>query len=178
MIPFSIIVAIDEHNGIGKEGQLPWHLPADLKHFKNITTQTQSSAKQNIVIMGRKTWESIPERFRPLSGRVNVVLSHQEKLDLPEEVLHVKSFDEALNLFDQKDWVEKSESIFVIGGEQIFKLALAHEACHKLFLTHIQTTFECDTFLPVFEDVFKQATRSDSQTDGELSYYFAEYNRT
>ena len=74
MKPFSIVVAIDSQHGIGKNNDLPWHLPADLKHFKFITTNS-AVGKRNVVVMGRKTWDSIPEKFRPLPNRTNVVLS-------------------------------------------------------------------------------------------------------
>ncbi|MDE2222506.1 MAG: dihydrofolate reductase, partial [Candidatus Omnitrophica bacterium] len=70
---FSIVVAFDSTYGIGKDGRLPWRLAADLKRFKEITME-DGAARPNAVIMGRKTWESIPDRFRPLPGRVNVIL--------------------------------------------------------------------------------------------------------
>ena len=86
-IPFSLIVAMDSQNGIGKNGQLPWHLPADLKHFKEITCTVRDPKKQNVVLMGRKTWDSIPEKFRPLPGRINVVLTRHPDLKFPLGVL-------------------------------------------------------------------------------------------
>jgi len=80
-------VAFDSQYGMGKNGQLPWVIPQDLKHFKEISTAVINPANKNAVIMGRKTWESLPEKFRPLPGRVNVVLSKEGKLDLPSGVL-------------------------------------------------------------------------------------------
>lgn len=70
-----IVVAATKKLGIGKGGGMPWKLPGDMAYFKDLTTRTADSSKQNAVVMGRKTWESIPPKFRPLPGRVNVVLS-------------------------------------------------------------------------------------------------------
>ena len=83
MVNFSIVVAMDEQQGIGKGGKLPWHIPGDLKYFKNLTTKTKLPDKKNVVIMGRKTWESLPQNFRPLSKRINVVLTRNKIFYLP-----------------------------------------------------------------------------------------------
>lgn len=153
MIPFSIIVAVDSQFGIGKNGLLPWHLPSDLKYFKKITTQATSPAKTNAVIMGRKTWESIPPAFRPLSGRLNIVISRQAQLIVPEGVFHAKSLEEALSFLQNKK--NNVGEIFVIGGAQIFQQALEHPSCQKIYLTCIEKEFLCDTFFP---DVLHQFT--------------------
>ena len=87
MKPFSIIVAFDSKYGIGKNGELAWHLPSDLKHFKEITTAVSNPVKKNAVIMGRKTWDSLPQKFRPLGGRVNMILTKEKNINLPPEVL-------------------------------------------------------------------------------------------
>src|SRR5262249_730757 len=95
--PFSIVVAFDSSYGIGKNGQLPWKLPADLKRFKEVTSTHKDPTKLNAVIMGRKTWESLPASFRPLPGRVNMVLSKQAELSLPAGVLLAPSLENALD---------------------------------------------------------------------------------
>ena len=120
MRPFSIIVAFDAQYGIGKNGLLPWNLPLDLKHFKEISTTVADPSKKNAVIMGRKTWESLPERFRPLPGRVNMVLSRDKKLELPLGVLCSQSLDDALAQLFSVD----IENVFVIGGAQIYVQAI------------------------------------------------------
>jgi dihydrofolate reductase/thymidylate synthase len=72
---FQLVVAAARNMGIGKDGGMPWNLPGDMAYFKDLTSRTRDAAKENAVIMGRRTWESIPARFRPLKGRINVVLS-------------------------------------------------------------------------------------------------------
>ncbi len=145
MISFSIVVAVDNKFGIGKAGLLPWTLPQDLKHFKTVTTKPHASGKSNVVIMGRKTWESIPEKFRPLPSRLNVVISRQSQISLPEGVLLASSFDNSLALLEQM----KGEvgEIFVIGGAQVFRQAIDDSRCNKLYFTRIDQEFDCDTFL-------------------------------
>ena len=72
---FQLVVAATRKLGIGKAGSMPWKLPGDMAYFKELTSKTADSGKQNAVVMGRKTWESIPSKFRPLPGRINVVLT-------------------------------------------------------------------------------------------------------
>jgi dihydrofolate reductase len=103
----SIIVAIDENYGIGKDNQLPWHLPADLKYFKAVTTG-------HTVIMGRKTYDSMG---KALPNRRNIVISRQKKLDLQDASL-VHSLEEAISL------CSSDEEVFIIGGAEIFRQAI------------------------------------------------------
>jgi len=109
----ALILAVDEKNGIGKNNDLAWRIKADMLYFKDITTATQNENKQNAVIMGRKTWESIPEKFRPLPKRKNIVLSRQYF----DETLSFTSIESALAELEKDDEVE---NIFIIGGAQIY----------------------------------------------------------
>ncbi len=177
MISFSVIVAIDLQGGIGKAGSLPWHLPGDMKHFKTLTTKTNIPQKQNLVIMGRKTWDSIPQRFRPLPDRLNLVLTRKQNPDFPSNVLFADSLEKGLKLVQTSRHKEKIADIFVIGGEQIFEVALKMPACKKLYLTQIEYTFDCDTFFPKFEQQFKQDTVSEILQENGLPYCFSEYHR-
>ena|SRR3989338_1526638 len=174
---FAIIAAVDAKFGIGKNRTLPWHLPADLKHFKNITTLAAPD-KKNVVIMGRKTWESLPSQFQPLPGRVNLVLSRQPRLALPAGVIKAGSLDAALLKLSQGPLLNSIDGIFVIGGEEIFRQSIVQPSCRKVYLTHLLRSFDCDCFFPqenLFE--FRQVKKSNPAFDGPLEYFFAEYER-
>ncbi len=170
---FDVVVAMDLNSGIGKGGGLPWHLPADLKHFKQLTTSTRSPSRKNAVIMGRKTWESLPEKFRPLPGRINVVISRNKDFIVPDGVLRGDSLESILNRLSAM--TSEVENIFVIGGAQIFKEALTHPGCRKIYATQILKKFDCDTFFPPFDSSWKQISQSPSSIDHSLEYCFSEY---
>lgn len=175
MVKFDIIVAVDAKGGIGKNGGLPWNLSGDMKHFKELTAKTKDSSKRNAVIMGRKTWDSILEKFRPLAKRINVVITRNKDLSFPEGVIKAAGLDDALVKLQEGSLKEKTEKIFVIGGEQIFAAALKHPGCQKLHLTHIRQTFECDTFLPDYKKKFQLSKSSEPVKEGNSEYYFSEY---
>jgi dihydrofolate reductase len=126
----SIIVAIDENFGIGNNNQLLCHVPGDLKRFKEITTG-------NTVIMGRKTWESLPKK--PLPNRNNIVLTRNTTYEAEgATVLH--SVEEIMNSFNAEG------ENFVIGGSEVYKLFLPYS--NKLYITHIHKQFEADSWFP------------------------------
>ena len=172
---FAIVVAADAKLGIGKAGDLPWKLPGDMAYFKTLTKQTSDPSKHNIVIMGRKTWDSIPARFRPLAGRKNIVTSRNRSLVLPEGVRAASSLDEALTQAAVDP--ASTEQIFVIGGGQIYAGALAHPQCTKIYLTRVHASFACDTFLPAFEETFVLESSSEPQEDRNIRYVFEVHRR-
>ncbi|MCB9757745.1 MAG: dihydrofolate reductase [Candidatus Omnitrophica bacterium] len=176
MISFSIIVAVDSKLGIGKNGVLPWHLPADLKHFKEITSSESSDKRRNVVVMGRKTWESIPEKFRPLANRLNVVISRQTHLILPAGVVQATSLEGALNFLCDTQRVPVGE-VFVIGGAQIFAEAVNHPACEKIYVTRIEREFVCDTFFPDVLQQFTQVGQSEVLSDQGVAISFLKYQK-
>ncbi len=173
-LPFSLVVAMDAKGGIGKNGGLPWHLSPDLKQFKKITTTTTSPNQINAVIMGRKTWESLPERFRPLPGRINCVLTKNEGLYLPGNVLKATSLEQALSDLPQK--YKNLGQVFVIGGAQIFNQAINDAQCQKIYTTHILREFDCDTFFSTLKN-WQKILESPRFFEKDLPYYFAEYIR-
>lgn len=120
---YQVVVAATRNMGIGKDGKIPWKLPSDLKLFKNLTITTMDPTKRNAVIMGRKTWESIPLEFRPLPGRLNVVLTRSGSFDIAtaENVVICGSMTSALELLAASPYCLSIEKVFVIGGGQILK---------------------------------------------------------
>ncbi|MBC7759898.1 MAG: dihydrofolate reductase [Phormidesmis sp. FL-bin-119] len=157
----SLIVAVDENNGIGKDNKLPWHLPADLKHFKALTTG-------HPIIMGRKTFESIG---KALPNRRNIVISRQTDY-FAEGISVVSSLDEAFRICQTDD-----ES-FVIGGAEIFKYALP--LANILYLTVIHHEFNADTFFPEINKenwVEAESTTHEPDETNIYAYTFIKYVR-
>jgi len=170
VLSFNIIAAIDSQLGIGITNQLPWHLSQDLTRFKEITTRA-SLGQKNVVIMGKNTWISLPEKVKPLSNRINIVISSDTNLDLPENVYRTTNLDDALDL----KFLENIDQYFVIGGATLYQKAIAHSACHYLYLTRIQKQFNCDTFFPQFEHRFVRQEQSQPFTENGINYYFEIY---
>ena len=173
MRPFDIVVAMDLDRGIGKEGKLPWHLPGDLKHFKEITTTTPDKTKKNVVIMGRKTWESIPEKFRPLPERINCILSRNNDYPRLENVLYGESLDQALSKISGPSLNQDISAVFVIGGGQVYEEAIKNEHCRRIYLTQVLAKFNCDTFFPDYQRAFRQVSASAHLQESSVEYYFS-----
>lgn len=172
---FYLIVAADQQRGIGIKGKLPWRLSADLRYFANITKTTEREGAQNAVIMGRKTWESIPEKYRPLPERFNIVLTHRADYDLPDGVVRSTSLDEALKIAEARN-VEK---VFVIGGGHVFEESLKHPDCAGVYLTEVLDTFECDTTFPeIDESKFTREVESETLEENGVPFRFVEFLRT
>lgn len=175
----SVIVATTQKGGIGKDGNLPWKLPEDMTHFKKVTT-TAPEGKLNAVVMGRKTWESIPEKFKPLAGRVNVVLTRKAaEADFvspyPEGVLTASSVADALQKFAGREDVAE---IFAIGGESVYKEALDLPQCSRVFITRIAQDIECDAFFPALDFPAYNVTEvSKTKSRDGISYDFSLYER-
>lgn len=176
MISFSIIVAIDKNFGIGKNGTLPWHIFEDLRYFKEITSKSVNGGK-NVVIMGRRTWESIPEEFRPLADRVNIVITSNPDLMLGQDVIRAENldlaFDIAENIISQK-----RGDIFVIGGAQVFAEGITHPGCCKLYITRIDNDFDCDVFFPRDISGFRKVSEGQRTAEKGIAYCFEEYVRS
>ena len=151
---FDIIVAHDKSLGIGKNNDLLCYLPEDMKFFKQLTTKTQSSKKQNIVILGRKTYDSIPKQFKPLSNRHNIVISRS--VPNTNSYLHAESPEKAMAQAIDLVKRNKAETIYCIGGSSIYTHFITHPECRFLYVTLIHSIFNADSFFPDYHTLFKK----------------------
>ncbi|KAH3902319.1 dihydrofolate reductase SCDLUD_002139 [Saccharomycodes ludwigii] len=149
----AIVAALLPKYGIGYKGKLPWKLKKEMEYFKTVTTYTKDPSKVNAVIMGRKTWESIPKRFKPLPNRLNVIISRQYNRTLAEENIKEKNIvkynDLQQSIIDLQNRVD-IERIYIIGGGEIYNQT--YGICSHLLITEITNTnnsmnLEMDTFL-------------------------------
>lgn len=127
-----LVAAAAENNALGKDNVMLWHLPDDFKHFKNLTSN-------HYIIMGRKTFESFP---KPLPNRTHIIITRQADYKAPDGCVVVTSLEEALVI------VKEQVEVFVIGGGEIYKLALPY--ADRIELTRVHTTLEADAFFPEF----------------------------
>ncbi len=151
----SLIAGISQNNCIGLNGQLPWHIPEDLKHFREITAG-------KTVLMGRKTWESLPEKFRPLPNRTNIIITRQTDYTVPTGVEVYATIGEATTK-------HPNEEIMVIGGAEIYKQTI--EQANTLYITHINQTVVGDAFFPEIDlNVWKETERGDHEGFSFVTY--------
>ena len=155
----SFIVAMDNNRVIGKDNQLPWHLPADLKFFKKTTMG-------HPIVMGRKTHESIG---KPLPGRENIIVTRNERYD-SEGCTVIHSVEELIRL----DAENKEKEIFVIGGAELFKTMFPF--ADRLYITQIDHEFAGDTFFPDYNESDWYLTSSDKGVKDEKNPYDYFYN--
>jgi len=154
----SLVVAAAENNAIGKNNQLLWHLPRDMKFFKNITWAMP-------VVMGRKTYESMGGE--PLSGRKNIIITRQAEWKR-DAVFTVSSLDAAILLAEKMDYKE----LFVIGGGEIYRQAF-HRA-DKIYMTRVHAELEGDTFFPAIdESEWKRVSNADNPADEKHAYAYS-----
>lgn len=172
--------------GIGLNGDIPWSIKEDMVHFRRITTSVKDSKNVNVVLMGRKTWESIPKENRPLEKRINIVLTRRE----PRYVecrknrgmtYFVSSMDSA---FRKINYMHNVESVYVIGGSNLINYFVSNGIADAIYFTRILNYFKCDAFVANIEPrispkyaldmkyrAYQKGTRKSEQTD----YVFTKY---
>lgn len=175
---FYVIAACCRNNGIGKDNTLPWRLKNELAYFNRMTTEPPEPGHKNIVIMGRKTWSSIPPKYRPLSGRSNVVLSRTvATIEDRDSVDHIFS-----SLFDALEGLSEKRNkgqVWIVGGQSVYEEALKMKECKRIYLTRIDHDFDCDTFFPnIDEELYKQKSIPDAhhEEDG-IKYEYTLWER-
>ena len=157
----NMIFARSANGVIGKNNAMPWHLPEDLAHFKKLTLGCP-------VIMGRKTWDSLPPRFRPLPGRTNVVITRQPDWQ-------VEGAQAAGSLQDGLALCEAASEVWIIGGAQIY--AQAEPLASRVEVTHIYKDFDGDAFAPTLGDQWVQSRREDHTSSTGLTFSFITFTK-
>ena len=153
-----LIVAASENGVIGKDNDLIWHLPNDMRFFKETTLNHH-------VIMGRKNFESIPHKYRPLPNRTNIVITRQTDYKADGCVV-VNSVEAALEIAKENGDKEP----FIIGGGQIYKLALEANLVDRIYLTKVHHNFDGDTFFPELNNKWKEVNKTVNKADEKHAY--------
>jgi dihydrofolate reductase / thymidylate synthase len=201
---FALVVAATRQLGIGKDGTLPWRLPSEMSYFRKLTSHistpesdstadpgpgpadsSQTDSKKNVVIMGRTTWESIPAKYRPLSNRINIVLtSDASRVQLSDSKANAPlrtaaGMDEALSMLDSDAELNATAAnVFVIGGASVYNVAMGMPNCSHIFLTRVLKDIECDTFLqPIDPQQFDVRYTSSTNSADDIPYQFVVYER-
>jgi len=155
----SLIAAVAENGVIGKNNDLPWNLPDDMKYFMQTT-------KAHYVIMGRKNYQSIPEKFRPLPNRTNIVVTRQQNFKA-EGCVVVHSIEDGI----QRARANNEQEVFIIGGAEIYRQGMKHT--QRMYLTEIKAAIDGDTSFPAFnKEDWKEVSRISHGTDERHRYPF------
>lgn len=160
----SIIVAVSANNVIGKGNDLPWHLPKEFKYFKETT-------KNSIIIMGRKCWESLPEKFRPLPNRLNIVVT-KDKNYVADGAIVTNDLESTIKAFNNS-----SSDVFIIGGSEIYNQSFKH--ADNVYLTRILSDVDGDVYLKGFNPYEWDEFRVDDieHEENGLKYMFLLYRK-
>jgi dihydrofolate reductase len=188
-----IVAATSSHLGIGLKGALPWRLKREIAYFKRATTFNPENLT-NVVIMGRKCWESIPPKFRPLPNRHNIILSRKGHVDgvsesnsLGEGVEVAKSVASAMERVRDQEFGR----VFVIGGGEVYREAMGMENCKRILFTEVHGDVETDVNFPTefrkegwrrvnhdeLEKFIGGEVQAGNITEGSLSYEFQMWGR-
>ena len=163
MSKISIIAAVADNYAIGKSNDIPWHLPADMKHFRQLTTG-------HVVVMGKRTFESLPNG--PLPNRKNIVLTSGMSEGVNEGYFEADSLEDAVYL------CENEKQIFIIGGATVYNQCI--DKVDSMYITWVHREFLADTFFPVVDfDKWDEMTHEDHEADenNPYPYTFSEYKR-
>lgn len=179
----NLILAVDDKNWLWKNNSLAWNIPSDLKRFKEKTEKTEDLAKLNAVIMWRKTWESIPSKFKPLSDRINCIITKSVKTnDIGSKIdnftLYFNSLTKCLSELETK---ENLENIFIIGWASLYNDFVRWDLVDfvdKIYLTKVKWDFDCDVFFDWIPKNFKVEEYSEEMEENWFKFSFWTYKNS
>ena len=163
----NIIVAMCKNRGIGFQNTIPWHLSADLQRFKYITTSYEN---KNTIIMGRKTWDSLPDKYKPLPKRKNIIISSKKDIIKQKNVIVYND----INLI-KNHYTEINKNTWIIGGTQIYNYALENDLVKSILVTVIDNEFECDVFFPEIPSKFQLKHESPYKLENNIIYKYQQW---
>ncbi|XP_062316968.1 zgc:153031 [Osmerus eperlanus] len=181
--PLRLIAAVCNNWGIGKNGRLPWHLPTEFKFFVDTVTRVSRAGKINLLIWGKTCWYSNPESLFPMSNVVHVVLS--KTLSAVPEYAHFlcRDFKAAVGQTSLPHIRDLVETIWVVGGHQVYKEGMEHPWCDLVYLTDVMADFNCDVFFPKLDRrIFIKQSRfphvpNEIQEENGIKYKFQVFKR-
>lgn len=182
-----MMIAVTPDLGYGFEGGLPWPLlTADMKHFKKVTQASKEDKELNVVLMGRKTWDSIPAKYRPLPGRINAVVSSKNRDEFMKSggsnsVLLYGSVEKANGDFFRENH-DPFDTVFVIGGEKLWNGMGGDrlEAYDEIYVTRIEKEYECDVFMKNLNDDLESGftlVSEDHHLEKDVPYHIQHWKR-
>ena len=163
----NIIVAMCKNRGMGFKNTIPWHLSSDLQRFKYLTTSFEN---KNHVIMGRKTWDSLPNKYKPLPKRKNIIISSKKDIIKQENVIVYND----INLI-KNHYTEINKNTWIIGGTQIYNYALENDLVNSILVTLIDNEFECDVFFPKIPSKFQLKYESPYKLENNIIYKYQQW---
>ncbi|XP_034031520.1 dihydrofolate reductase [Thalassophryne amazonica] len=181
--PVRLIAAACNGMGIGKNGNLPWNLPAEFQYFLTSVSRVSRPGRMNMLVFGRLSWFSCPESLFPMPNVLHVVLS-KTLSSVPDHAHFVcQDFESATRLASQLPLADLIETIWVAGGTRVYEDALMHPWCDLIYLTDIMADFDCDVFFPQFDrSVFKvqdsfPGVPTGIQEENGIKYKFQVYKK-
>jgi len=171
----NMILAIDEKNGLWIKWKLAWQISKDMSFFKEITSKTNNSSKYNALIMWKKTWNSIPLKFKPLKNRINCILSRSSvKNNNNEFVIYSNSIDNLLYELNNK---KNIENIFIIWWATIYKQFLLNNFLKRIYITRVFWDFWCDVFFDWIPSNFKRVDKTEIFEENWIKFCFEIYDK-
>ncbi|XP_068459478.1 zgc:153031 [Clinocottus analis] len=181
--PVRLIAAVCNGGGIGKDGKMPWDLPSEFQNFRNHVMGVSRPGKMNMMVWGKLCWYSVPKLDFPLPNVLHAVLSTTMKTVPDHANFLCRDLDSAARLAAQPPLADLIETIWIVGGTQVYEDALKHPWCDLVYLTDVMADFDCDVFFPEFDrGLFKEQegfpdVPSGIQEENGIKYKFQVFKK-